>query len=294
VALDHRSKIYAARECRIAKMTADLATPLAAPSVPGTPTLSVGTAGVLTYTYAVVAYTPGSADSALSATVTSALCASGSSNTVTFAVAVPAGQIFKVIRTVAPAGISTGVVGYAAAGATTFLDSNLPAITYVANTTGTTYGISIPLPGIKAVKVTGTVNTVDLRGDNTFLDTDSMLSAVAVELDHAKVSLDALNVMMGGVVVDSGVTPNQQSTWALLNPPPFGYFKIEARSASADPALGDFHILMAKVKLADFPTLGLVEENYQLFNLKCKAVPPIGGGNWMSVVLNETAAACAA
>lgn len=295
MALDHRTKSYAARECRIAKLTADLPTALAAPSAPAAPTsVTPGTAGAQTYTYALVAYTAGSADSAQSATASTALAASGSSNTVAFA-AVPAGQTYKVIRTVAPAGISTGLVGFAVAGATSFLDSNLPAVTYVANTSGTTYAPSIPLPGIKAVKVTGTVNTSDLRGDNTFLDSDSMLAAVLVELDHAKLSLDVLNVMLSGSVVDAGVTPNQSSTWALPNPPTFGYFRVECRSASADPVAGDLHIVLNKVKLADYPQLGLAEENYQLFNLKCKAVPLQSTlGNWMSVVLNESALACAA
>lgn len=155
----------------------------------------------------------------------------------------------------------------------------------------TTYGATMPVVGTKAVKVTGTVTTVDLRGDNTLLDSDSMLQAVLVELDFAKLSLDVVVALLGGAVVDAGTTPNQTSTYTLASPPAFNYVKLEARSMSADPVAGDFHILFPKIKLADFPQMGLAEENYQLFNLKMHAIPPNGTpAGWMTVTLNETAA----
>lgn len=153
----------------------------------------------------------------------------------------------------------------------------------------TAYGSSVVVPGTKALKVTGTVANVDLWGDNTYLDSDTMLKSVDVELDHAKLSFDLLNAMLGGAITDAGTTPNRTTTWNLSNPPTFGYFKIEARAAGVDVTGGDLHIVLAKVKLADFPQVGLAEENYQMFNLKCKAVPPLGTTPWLSIVENETA-----
>jgi hypothetical protein len=155
----------------------------------------------------------------------------------------------------------------------------------------TTYSASsTPVVGTKAVKVTGTVVSVDLRGDNTLLDTDTMLQGVALELDYAKLNLDVIAILLGGTVVDAGTTPSQTSVWTLPNPPTYNYIKLEARSMAADSVLGDFHILFPKVKLSDFPMMGLAEENYQLFNLKMKAVPPNGTPvGWMTVTLNETA-----
>jgi hypothetical protein len=153
-----------------------------------------------------------------------------------------------------------------------------------------TYSASIDVPGLKNVKVSGTVATVDLRGSNTYLDSDTVLQNIMVEIDYAKLSFDVLNVMLGGTITDTGTTPNQTTVWPLGNPPTFGYFKLEARAAAVDVPTGDLHIDFAKVKLADFPQLGLVEENYQTMNLKCKAVPPIGTSVWLTVTENETAA----
>lgn len=152
-----------------------------------------------------------------------------------------------------------------------------------------TYGTSVPLTGCKGVKVTGTVNSVDLWGDNTYLDSDSMLKSIDVELDYAKLNIDALVVMLGGVAADTGTTPNFITTWNLPNQPVFPYFKVEGQAFGTDTVGGDLHIVLAKVKLADFPQLGLAEENYQMFNIKCKAVTPIGSSPWFSLV-NEAVA----
>jgi hypothetical protein len=154
----------------------------------------------------------------------------------------------------------------------------------------TTYGTTAPVTGTKSLKVTGTVTTVDLRGDNTVLDSDSLLTGVEVEIDYAKLSMDNLATWLGGTVTDSGTTPNQVSSWILPSPATFNYFKLEGRSMTADPVAGDFHVLFPKLKLADFPQLGLAEETYQLFNVKCHAMPPYGTPNgWMTITLNETA-----
>ena len=287
MALDHRTKVFAVKQARLSLLVADWPTAPAAPSAPAAPTVTPITSGSTSYSYT-VALSNG-VDSSFSTAGSTATGAATPNNTVTLGAAVPAGQVGIVRRTVG--GTTQGVVGYIAPGGTSFVDNNITATTYVANTSGLAYGPSMPIPGAKAVKVTGSVTTQDLRGDNTLLDSDTMLTGVAVELDYAKLSLDLLSAMLGGTVTDSGSTPSQASTWSLPDPPVFAYWKLEARAFAVDAPNGDLHLLFPKMKLADFPQLGLAEEAYQMQALKCKAVPTLSGAQWLQVTLNETAIA---
>lgn len=154
-----------------------------------------------------------------------------------------------------------------------------------------TYATSIDVPGIKTVGVGGDVNNQQLRGDNQLLDTDTVLGNVTLSVEHAKVSLDALAVMMGLTVTDSGTTPNQIATAALAGNNSPNYFKLEAASATADPVAGDLHYVFYKCKISSLPSLGLAEEDYATVSFDCICVPRLADNKWMDIVLNETAVA---
>ncbi len=154
-----------------------------------------------------------------------------------------------------------------------------------------TYGASIPLPGAKKLAITGVVNSKFLRGDNVLLDADAVWDSLSATIDYAKFSLDAMAVFYSTAVVDSGSTPNQLATLAMKNTDTLNYWKLEARSASADPIAGDFLFSLWKCKLGSFPTTGLMEEDYQLANATVNMVPRLADNNWLSVVLRETAVA---
>ena len=154
-----------------------------------------------------------------------------------------------------------------------------------------TYATSIDLPGIKSIKITGDIENKKLRGDNTLLDSDSVLTNVSAEVEHAKLSLDALAAMFGATVTDSGTTPNQKSLMDLvagMKPQPF---KLSGVSASADTIGGNVLLELHKCILTEFPEFGLAEEDYQTVSFKCDAMPLLATGNkWLSVTLSETAA----
>lgn len=155
-----------------------------------------------------------------------------------------------------------------------------------------TYGAAIDVPGIKSVAITGSVESKELRGDNTLLDSDSVITGVAVAIEYAKLSLDVKAALMGGTVADSGVTPNQTATWDLLPTSKPKPFKLEAISASADPIGGAVKFALAKVVLDSFPEFGLAEEDYKTHSVSGKAMPTLGTGTkWVTVTIMETAAA---
>lgn len=156
-----------------------------------------------------------------------------------------------------------------------------------------TYATSIDVPGIKSVTISGDVTTAELRGDNARLDFAAVLGGIEVEFEHAKLSLDALNVLLGSTVADAGVTPNQTATLNVKSTDAFNYFRFQAQAAGADPIAGDVTLTLHKCILSEFPELGMSEEDYQTFTVGAAALPILGtpAGAWLDVAVRETAVA---
>jgi hypothetical protein len=153
-----------------------------------------------------------------------------------------------------------------------------------------TYGASVVLSGSQKLTLAGTIKVVYLRGDNQLLDSDAVLETMTATLDYAKLNLDAMAVMFSTAVADTGTTPNQLATWPFKNTDTLNYFKIEARSAGADPIAGDVLFSLWKCKITAFPPIGLAEEDYQRSSLTLTVVPRLADNNWISPVIRETAA----
>ncbi len=176
-------------------------------------------------------------------------------------------------------------------------DAKLAQVTADAPGAATAYAASIDLPGIKSFKVTGTVDTKQLRGDNVVLDADSVLTELKVAVEHAKLSIDALAAMGIGAVTDTGTTPAQRAALSMTGPQgvaPFRArpFKLSAVSATADPVNGNVDYVLSKCVLSKFPDLGLAEEDYQTASFEVSTFPCLGTGfKWFDLGLNETALA---
>lgn len=152
-----------------------------------------------------------------------------------------------------------------------------------------TYGPGIDVPGIKTVRITGTVATKSLRGDNQLLDSDTVLQDVSASITHAKLSLDVGRILTGGTVVDTGTTPSQISTLDVLGSSRPGLFKLSAVSASADVIGGNVSFDLHKCIANTFPELGLAEEDYQPGSFGVSCMPLLANGKWISPAINETA-----
>ncbi|MFE0079175.1 major tail protein [[Kitasatospora] papulosa] len=159
-----------------------------------------------------------------------------------------------------------------------------------------TYGPAIDVPGIKTYEISGEIEVKTLRGDNKKLATNSALTNVQVAITHAKMSLDVLAAIIGGSVTDTGTTPAQKTSWDLTgsnaNFPPF---KLEGVTPpnGVDIIGGDVHVVMHKLTCSAFPDLGFAEEDYRIASFTADADPLISTDKWISVVINETAAAIA-
>lgn len=157
-----------------------------------------------------------------------------------------------------------------------------------------TYGAAIDVPGIKTYEISGEIEVKTLRGDNQKLATNSAVTNIQVSVTHAKLSLDVLTAILGGIVTDSGTTPAQKSVWDLSGStatmPPF---KLEGVTPpnGIDLIGGDMHVVMHKLTLSAFPDLGFAEEDYRIASFTADADPLLSNDKWLSIALNETAAA---
>lgn len=157
-----------------------------------------------------------------------------------------------------------------------------------------TYGTGVDVPGLKTVTITGDVNSVELRGDNTKLDSASSMSGVSVALGFAKLSLDILSAVFSALTVDSGTTPNQTSVWTLLGTTGFSYVGLTCQAVGADPIAGDVMFSVYKMIPSSFPEMGLEEEDYKTHTLEFEAMPLLSNGKWIGAAIRETTAALAA
>jgi hypothetical protein len=160
----------------------------------------------------------------------------------------------------------------------------------------TTYAAVVDVPGIKSVTISGDIENKELRGDNTLLDSFSVLTGITVSWANAKLSTDVLAVILGGATVDTGTTPNQVATYSLLNSDTMNYFKLEAKTPAngSDDVGGDVHFILPKCILSSFSEMGLAEEDYRTTSAEARCLQPLGtGGKRLQIVRNETAAAIA-
>lgn len=154
-----------------------------------------------------------------------------------------------------------------------------------------TYATVIDVPGIKSIGIAGDVNSVELRGDGQRLDQNSKLTGLSLTFEFAKASLDLFAAIAGGAVADSGSGTTEVAEWALLGTDQMNYFKFEAQTKGVDTIGGDGHIILHKLILTSFPSLGFGDEDYQTFTVEAAAMRLNSNNKLLNWPLNETAAA---
>lgn len=158
-----------------------------------------------------------------------------------------------------------------------------------------TYGTIIDLPGIKSVGMSFDIENKQLRGDNSLLDENSILTGLSLSVEWAKLSLDIQAALLGGTVTDGGTGTTETATFARLGTNSLAYFKFEAKTPTdgVDTIGGDAHLVVYKCILSGFGSLGFAEEDYQTLSADFRGSPRLADSKWWDFVLNETAAAIA-
>jgi hypothetical protein len=151
-----------------------------------------------------------------------------------------------------------------------------------------TYQTSVDVPGSTSLKLGAKFVEKELRGDEVILDRYTKIDSIDFSFDHAKVSLDVLNVILGGTTAAAGTTPAQTQTYTLKGTDIPNYFKIEGQSKYTDA--GDVHIILYKCKINKFD-YELKGEDYASVSISGTAIPTAKDSKIKDVIINETAAA---
>lgn len=111
----------------------------------------------------------------------------------------------------------------------------------------TTLGTSIDLPNSRTFSFSEAEEFTELRGDDKVVTTRGQGASVEWDLEAGGLSLDVLKAMAGGVIVDSGVTPNQKRTFTKKVTDARPFFKVEGQVISDSG--GDMHCVLDRCRV---------------------------------------------
>jgi hypothetical protein len=158
--------------------------------------------------------------------------------------------------------------------------------------TATTYGTAIDVPGIQDLKMTPNYVEKSLQGDDATIESDTKLSDIDFTVQHAKISLEVLEVIEGGTITESGSTPNQVKEYLQTTASKPEYFKLEAQVRFVDTGAADVHMILHKCK-AGKVDVEVKGDDYAVVSFSGKAIGTLFGGKVKSIKINETEAAIA-
>lgn len=151
-----------------------------------------------------------------------------------------------------------------------------------------TYGEWLDVPGIKSFKISGSMETKALRGDNRLIDSQSALTGITASFEHAKISLICLQVMLGGAAPAADTLPYAGMGWQLPTSAYPKAFGMRVLAAAQDAPGGAVAFIMTRCSLSKFPELGAAEEDYQTVSAEVNINPPVGTGDWLAVTILDT------
>ena len=163
-------------------------------------------------------------------------------------------------------------------------------ITPYTTASATTLSTLLDVPNARTMSFSETEEFEELRGDDKVVAIRGQGAAVEWEMEHGGISLGAYKAIAGGLVVTSGTTPAQVTTYTKKVTDARPYFKAEGQAISDNG--GDFHVLLFKCK-ADSSLEGeLADGSFWLTASSGKCLPATLTAEIDTLykfVLNETA-----
>ena len=145
-------------------------------------------------------------------------------------------------------------------------------ITPYSDTAGTVLGATIiDLPNAQTLSFSEAESFDTLRGDDRVVTTHGQGSTVDGELDAGGVSLDAWSAFCGGVVTETGTTPNRVTVMrkaATTNRP---WFLVEGQAISDSG--GDLHCIIWRARATDAISGDLADAKFFITSLKITGLP---------------------
>jgi hypothetical protein len=177
------------------------------------------------------------------------------------------------------------------------IDSHLKAYTItdlkVAPVTGDTPGTLVDVPGIQAMTVKISTESVTLRGDNTQISVVDKGNTASFEFTEGGLNFAAMDIMFGTVTSDSGTTPNVTRTMNILGATARPYFFVVGKAINDSGGTQDLHIAVWKCKVTDDVEIKAADGEFIVPTFGGLAVARADNNKVVSLVHHETAAALA-
>lgn len=155
-----------------------------------------------------------------------------------------------------------------------------------------TPGALVDVPGIRECQVTIANDSVQLEGDAKVLAVVDQGNTYEFSLEAGGLSLEALEIMLGGDLATTGTSPNEVVRWDSKSDDARPYFALVGVTRS-DDGTQDIHVTLYKAKIT-----GNFEVTFAYGEFATPTLEGAGVGRTvddvaLSIVIHETPAAAA-
>lgn len=155
--------------------------------------------------------------------------------------------------------------------------------------TNETPGTKVDFPNARTFSFSEAEDFEELRGDDGVVAVRGLGATVDWELEGGGYSFDAVKVMYGGTITDTGTTPNQKRVWQKKDTDARPYFKVEGQAISDSG--GDFHVTLFKCRATGELSGELADGAFWLTGVSGRAIARTSDRAIYEFTQNETAAA---
>lgn len=152
-----------------------------------------------------------------------------------------------------------------------------------------TYGAAVDVPGIAEISAEPNLVTAELKGDATVIAKKGRVDRINVSATYGKLSLDAIQVIMGGA---KGDTASTQAGYRISAPASLPYFKLEAQIKDLDIGVGSLRIVLYKCQLTGGTLISTSSDNFNQpsFDAEALAIDGTIPANTNSIVASSLGA----
>lgn len=154
------------------------------------------------------------------------------------------------------------------------------------------YGTFVDLPASRTLSWSEDEDFEELRGDDTVIAERGSGPTVSWDLESGGVSMDALAVLNGGTVTETGTTPNIVRTYNKKGTDSKPYFRIDGQAINDNG--GDTHVVLYRCKVTGSVEGEFSDGSFLISSCSGRGyADPNNSENVWDLVANETATAIA-
>jgi len=158
----------------------------------------------------------------------------------------------------------------------------------------TTLGTAVDLPNARTLSFSEAEEFTELRGDDKVVTTRGQGASVEWDLEAGGLSFEALKVLAGGTITESGTTPAQVETFKKKVTDARPFFQVEGQVISDSG--GDVHCILPRCRVTGNIEGEFSDGNFFLTSGSGAALPSLKTGDedtLYTFLQNETATAIA-